>query len=37
MAARLNTPDSEWEWQDCRIRDGHDPEGNVVQFREPLR
>lgn len=25
---------SEWEWRGFRACDGHDPEGNVVQFRE---
>jgi catechol 2,3-dioxygenase-like lactoylglutathione lyase family enzyme len=24
----------EWEFQGCRVCDGHDPEGNVVQVRE---
>lgn len=31
---QLNTPSREWMFQDSRVCDGHDPEGNVVQFRE---
>jgi hypothetical protein len=33
----LNPPSREWMFQDTRVCDGHDPEGNVVQFREPAR
>lgn len=33
---RLNTPGREWVFQGSRVCDGEDPEGNVVQFREPL-
>jgi predicted enzyme related to lactoylglutathione lyase len=31
---QLNPPEREWLFQDSRVCDGHDPEGNVVQFRE---
>jgi predicted enzyme related to lactoylglutathione lyase len=30
----LNAPEREWDFQGARVCDGHDPEGNVVQFRE---
>lgn len=30
----LNPPEREWEFQGCRVCDGQDPEGNVVQLRE---
>ena len=30
----LNTATREWMFQGMRVCDGHDPEGNVVQFRE---
>ena len=30
----LNPPEREWQFQGCRICDGHDPEGNVIQLRE---
>jgi predicted enzyme related to lactoylglutathione lyase len=32
---QLDPPEREWLFQGSRICDGHDPEGNVVQFREP--
>ena len=31
---QLNSPGREWLFQGSRVCDGHDPEGNVVQFRE---
>ncbi|RQP24563.1 VOC family protein [Piscinibacter terrae] len=31
---QLNPPEREWEFQGSRVCDGHDPEGNVVQFRQ---
>lgn len=31
---QLNSTSREWVFQDTRVCDGHDPEGNVVQFRE---
>jgi len=33
----LDTPEHEWQYQGFRVCDGHDPEGNVVQFRERVR
>lgn len=33
LGGELNPVDREWEFLDCRVCDGHDPEGNVVQFR----
>jgi uncharacterized protein YjbI with pentapeptide repeats len=30
----LLPPEGEWDFQDCRVCDGHDPEGNVIQFRQ---
>jgi predicted enzyme related to lactoylglutathione lyase len=30
----LDPPEREWSFQDSRVCDGSDPEGNVVQFRE---
>ena len=37
----LNEPDQEWEWEASRVRgdrvrDGYDPEGNVLQLRVGL-
>jgi len=29
----LDPPEHEWQWQGWTVCDGHDPEGNVVQFR----
>ena len=31
----VGAEDAEWEGEGFRACDGHDPEGNVVQFREP--
>ncbi|MEZ4417021.1 MAG: VOC family protein [Gemmatimonadota bacterium] len=31
----LGPPDREWEGSGFRACDGHDPEGNVIQVREP--
>jgi catechol 2,3-dioxygenase-like lactoylglutathione lyase family enzyme len=33
----LNPAEREWVYRGFRHCDGHDPEGNVVQFREPDR
>lgn len=33
LGGRLNPPEREWTFHDSRVCDGHDPEGNVVQFR----
>ena len=30
----LDPPEHQWEFQGCLVCDGHDPEGNVIQFRE---
>ncbi len=30
----MNGAEREWTFQGARVCDGHDPEGNVVQFRE---
>jgi predicted enzyme related to lactoylglutathione lyase len=32
----VDNPETEWEFRGCRVCHGHDPEGNVVSFREPL-
>jgi len=34
LGGELNPPEREWQFQEFRVCDGHDPEGNVVQFRE---
>lgn len=34
FGGELNQPDQEWRFQGTTVCDGHDPEGNVVQFRE---
>jgi catechol 2,3-dioxygenase-like lactoylglutathione lyase family enzyme len=31
----LNSSDKEWSFQGFKVCDGLDPEGNVIQFREP--
>lgn len=31
----LKPGDAEWEARDFRACDGHDPEGNIIQLREP--
>ena len=36
LGGGLNGPESEWRFQDCRVCDGHDPEGNVIQLRETI-
>ena len=33
----IDPPDREWANRGARVCDGHDPEGNVVQFRERVR
>jgi predicted enzyme related to lactoylglutathione lyase len=33
LGGRIDAPDSEWTYQECRVCDGQDPEGNVVQLR----
>lgn len=37
LGGELNGPESEWLFQGWRVCDGHDPEGNVFQLREPAR
>lgn len=34
LGGELNPPGREWEFNGQRICDGHDPEGNVLQFRQ---
>ncbi len=34
LGGRLDPLEREWSYEGCRICDGHDPEGNVVQFRQ---
>ena len=34
QGGELNPAEREWTFQGYRVCDGHDPEGNVVQFRE---
>jgi len=34
LGGELNPVEREWRFQGQRVCDGHDPEGNVVQFRE---
>lgn len=34
LGGALNPPERQWNYQGRRVCDGHDPEGNVVQFRE---
>lgn len=34
LGGQLNPAEREWSFQDWTVCDGHDPEGNVVQFRE---
>ncbi|MFZ6742331.1 hypothetical protein ACO0LC_03815 [Undibacterium sp. JH2W] len=34
LGGQIDAVDREWEFQHCRICDGHDPEGNVIQVRE---
>jgi predicted enzyme related to lactoylglutathione lyase len=33
----LNPPEREWTFRGCRVCDGQDPEGNVVQLRQAAR
>ena len=37
FGGELNPPDREWQFRGFKVCDGHDPEGNVVQFRERAR
>jgi predicted enzyme related to lactoylglutathione lyase len=35
LGGKLNSRDKEWSFQGFKVCDGLDPEGNVIQFREP--
>jgi predicted enzyme related to lactoylglutathione lyase len=37
FGGEVNPAEQEWQFQEYRVCDGHDPEGNVVQFRENAR
>ena len=37
LGGALNPPEREWHFQRCKVCDGHDPEGNVLQLRETTR
>lgn len=34
LGGGVDAVEREWVFQGCRVCDGHDPEGNVVQYRE---
>ncbi len=34
LGGQVDSPEREWEFLGIRTCDGHDPEGNVVQFRQ---
>jgi predicted enzyme related to lactoylglutathione lyase len=34
LGGEMDPTESEWIFQACRVCDGHDPEGNVVQFQD---
>lgn len=34
FGGQLNSVEREWQFQDARVCEGHDPEGNVFQLRE---
>lgn len=36
LGGHIDAANYEWEFQHCRICDGHDPEGNVIQVREVI-
>jgi DNA-binding MarR family transcriptional regulator len=35
LGGELDPPEREWTCRSVRLCDGHDPEGNVLQFRQP--
>lgn len=37
LGGELDPPEREWRFRGCRVCDGHDPEGNVIQLREVVR
>jgi len=34
LGGELNPPEREWEFDQAKVCDGHDPEGNVFQLRQ---
>jgi hypothetical protein len=34
LGGQVDPAEREWNDQGCLVCDGHDPEGNVVQFRQ---
>jgi predicted enzyme related to lactoylglutathione lyase len=36
LGGEVDREDDEWDFRGCRHCDGVDPEGNVIQLREPL-
>lgn len=36
QGGELNPSEKEWAFQGCRVCDGQDPEGNVIQFRQKV-
>jgi len=36
LGGELNPPEREWDFGGQRVCDGHDPEGNVLQFRQRI-
>ena len=36
LGGTVDSERHEWRFQDTRVCDGHDPEGNVIQLREPF-
>jgi len=36
LGGKIDAENYEWDFQHCRICDGYDPEGNVIQLREHL-
>lgn len=35
LGGAMNAVEREWEFQDAKVCDGHDPEGNIFQLRQP--
>jgi predicted enzyme related to lactoylglutathione lyase len=35
LGGQIDSPEHEWRFQGNTVCDGHDPEGNVLQLREP--
>lgn len=36
LGGELDPPQNEWRWGRQLVCDGHDPEGNVIQFRQDV-